>query len=60
MKRGEEKRREEKTKRRRRRRKKRRREVQEKQRYGTLYDIYICLDYVWIISKEKVYGMVWN
>ena len=40
--------------------KRRRREVQEKQRSGTLYGIYICLDYVWIISMEKVYGMVGN
>ena len=28
----------------------------EKQRYG----IYICLDYEWNTSMEKVYGMVWN
>ena len=33
-----------------------RRKEEEKKRYG----IYICLDYVWIISMEKVYGMVWN
>ena len=33
-----------------------RRKEEEKQRYG----IYISLDYVWIISMEKVYGTVWN
>ena len=25
-----------------------------------LYGIYICWDYVGIISMKKVYGMVWN
>ena len=38
------------------RRKKEEEKENEKQRYG----IYICLDYVWNTSMEKVYGMVWN
>ena len=52
LKRGRRKRRKGEEKKRRRRRKK----EEEKQRYG----IYICLAYVWNISMEKVYGMVWN
>ena len=38
-------------------RRKKRREG--KPSYGTLYGIYICLDYVWIISMKKMYGMVY-
>ena len=38
----------------RRRRKKEEQKEKEKQRYG----IYICLDYEWKTSMEKVYGMV--
>ena len=61
-KRREEKRREEKG------REEKRREIEEeKGRKGEekfkkkpRYGIYICLDYVWIISMEKVYGMVWD
>ena len=38
----------------------RRNKRREGSRYGILHGIYICLEYVWIISMEKVYGMVWN
>ena len=44
----------------RRRKKKKRRKAKVWNFVWKLYGIYICLDEVWIISMENVYGMVWN